>query len=68
MGAAMSNDETTRRLEHELANAKQQKIALQKMLERASDEIVELVESECDEVGKEEALKAAERFRRAASL
>ena len=67
-GQAMAGNETERQLKHELANARQQKKALQKMLERASDEIEELVEGGCDEAHKREALKAAERFRRAASL
>jgi hypothetical protein len=61
-------DEPERDLKHELANAEQQKKALQSMLERASDEIEDLVESDCGEGDKAAALKAAKRFRRAASL
>jgi len=65
----MADEEDDRkRLEHELANAKQQKSALQHLLRKASEEIEGLVESECDEPNKEAALKAAERFRRAALL
>jgi len=52
----MSENETEEQLKHELANARQQKRALQKMLERASDEIEGLVENDCDEAGKEAAL------------
>ena len=64
----MADSETVRELKHELGNAQQQKIALQHMLEKASDEIEELADSDCAESQKTEALKAAERFRRAASL
>ena len=42
-------DDDKNKLKHELANAEQQKRALQHLLERASDEIEELVESECGE-------------------
>lgn len=55
-------------LKHELGNARQQKVALQHMLEKASDEIEQLVESDCDDAQKARALKAAERFRRASEL
>lgn len=55
-------------LKHQLANAEQQKRALQQLLNRASDHIEELVESECADEDKEGALKAAKKFRRAASL
>jgi hypothetical protein len=63
----MSDDENAK-LKHELGNAKQEKRALQYLLDKASAEIEELVESDCDEDQKAKALKAAERFRRAASL
>jgi hypothetical protein len=56
------------KLKHELANAEQQKRALQHLLERASDEIEELVEGDCDAEGKAKAIAAARRFRRASSL
>ena len=62
------NHMTESELKHQLANAVQQKQALQKLLERASDKIEELVGSECDEENKAGALEAAEKFRRAASL
>ena len=52
----------------ELYDAEQQKRALQHLLKKASDEIEELAESDCAEPAKIEALEAAERFRRAASL
>ena len=62
------NESPERELKHELANVVQQKIALQKLLETASDKIEELVDSECADEDKVGALKAAEKFRRAASL
>ena len=61
-------DKTERELKHELANVVQQKMALQKLLESASEKIEELVVSECAEENKAGALEAAEKFRRAASL
>ena len=64
----MADSEKERELKHELGNARQQKIALQHLLEKASEEIQELAESDCAEPQKEEALKAAARFRRASSL
>lgn len=65
----MSDDHMTENeLKHRLANVVQQKQALQKLLERASDKIEELVVSECAEENKAGALEAAEKFRRAASL
>ena len=64
----MPDDNAERHLKHELANAEQKKRALQQLLARASEEIEELAESDCAEPSKEEALKAAKRFRRAASL
>jgi len=62
------NEKTERELKHELANAVQQKMALQKLLATASDKIEELVEGECADEDKAGALQAAEKFRRAASL
>ena len=62
------SDDVERKLKHELANTQQQKKALQAMLERASDEIEDLVESDCADANKDAALQAAARFRRAASL
>ena len=61
-------DEDKNKLKHELAHAEQQKRALQHLLERASDEIEELVESECGEEDKAKAAAAVKRFRRASSL
>ena len=61
-------DDDKNKLKHELANAEQQKRALQHLLERASDEIEELVESECGEEDKAKAAAAVKRFRRASSL
>jgi HPt (histidine-containing phosphotransfer) domain-containing protein len=62
------DEEAERELKHQLANAEQQKRALQQLLHRASDQIEELVEGECADEDKEGALRAAEKFRRAASL
>jgi hypothetical protein len=65
----MTNEnENAGKLKHELANAEQQKRALQHLLERASDEIEELVENDCNDDGKAKAIAAAKRFRRASSL
>lgn len=59
---------TERELKHELANVEQQKKALQKLLESASDHIEELVEGECADEDKAGALEAVAKFRRAATL
>jgi len=65
----MAQEETEQqKLKHELGNVQAEKYALQNMLRRASDEIEDLVESDCNEAQKEHSAKAAERFRRAASL
>ena len=64
----MAQHDEGRDLKHELANAQQQKKALQHLLDKASDELEELVASDCEEAKKEQALKAAERFRTAAKL
>lgn len=61
-------DEVESQLKHKLANVEQQKMALQLMLKKASDEIEGLVEGECSEADKETARKAAERFRKASTL
>ena len=63
-----NNKKTELELKHELANAVQQKMALQKLLEHASDKIEKLVGGGCAEEDKARALEAAEKFRRAASL
>jgi len=60
--------EIERELKHQLANAEQQKRALQQLLQSASEHIEELVEGECAEEDKQGALKAVKKFRRAASL
>ena len=57
-----------RELKHELGNAQQEKLVLQKLLAKASDEIEELAGSDCAEPQKEQAIEAAKKFRRAASL
>ena len=57
-----------RELRHELANVVQQKKALQKLLQSASDHIEQLVTKESAEQDKAGALEAAAKFRRAAQL
>ena len=61
-------DQSRDKLTHELRNVEQEKRALQHLLKKASDEIDELVESDCDPAVKEHASEAAGKFRRAASL
>jgi hypothetical protein len=55
-------------LRHKLANAEQQKRALKGMLDKAADELEEIVEADCEDEAKEEALATAAKLRRAASL
>lgn len=64
----MPETETERQLKHQLANAEQQKRALQQLLHSASQEIEELVANDCSEEHKADAKKAAAKFRRAAEL
>ena len=65
----MSERESVEReLRHELANAVQQKKALQKLLLTASGHIEDLVARECADEDKAQALEAAAKFRRAAQL
>lgn len=61
------NDESQSDLKHELANAQARTMAAQHLLKRAADEIEELVEADCADQQKEQASKAAARFRRAAT-
>jgi hypothetical protein len=61
-------DKKERELKHELGNAKQEKLVLQNLLARASEEIEQLAESDCAEPQKEQAIQAARKFRRASSL
>ena len=56
-----------RNLRHELANAKQEQIALKGMLKRAADELDHVVEENCSNEAKLDASVAASRLRRAAS-
>lgn len=62
-----NEDESQRDLKHELANAQARTLAAQHLLKRAAEEIEELVESDCADQKKEQATKAAKRFRRASS-
>jgi hypothetical protein len=64
----MSEHESAEReLKHELANAVQQKKALQKLLLTASDHIEELVAKECADEDKAERSRRPPSFRRAAA-
>ena len=62
------DNESPRDLKHELANAEAKAKAAQHFLNRAAEEIEDLVEADCDEEQKNHASEAAERFRRVASL
>ena len=62
-----NEDESQRDIKHELANAQARTLAAQHLLKRAAEQIEELVESDCADQHKEEASKAAKRFRRAAT-
>ena len=64
----MDEDRTPRELAHELGNALQEKVALQYLLTLAAERIEHLARVVADEAEQEEALKAAERFRRCANL
>lgn len=65
----MSDHEAEKReLKHALGNEQQKKEALQGLLKRASEEIEDLAEADCEEEQKEHALNAAKTFRRAANL
>ena len=61
------DNESQRDIEHELANAQARTLAAQHLLKRAAEEIEDLVESDCADRQKEQASKAAKRFRRAAT-
>ena len=56
-----------RELHHKLANAEQEKEALQGMLRGAASELEHIVDTDCSDEAKDEALDAATRLRRAAS-
>ena len=55
-------------LRHKLGNVEQEKAALQHLLDQAADELEEIVEADCQDEAKEEALATAAKLRRAASL
>ena len=57
-----------RELRHKLANVEQEKEALQGMLRGAASELEHIVDADCSERSKDEALNAATRLRRAASF
>ena len=52
---------------HALRNVQAEKQALKHLLSKATDRIENLVESDCEDLHKEQARKEAERFRRAAT-
>jgi hypothetical protein len=62
------DDPEKARLKHKLGNVEQEKRALQQLLEKAADEIEEVVEADCEDGAKSDALAAASKLRRAASL
>ena len=62
------DDESQRDLKHELANEKAKTQAAQHMLKRAANELEALVEADCEDDQKDQAAKAANLFRRAASV
>lgn len=62
------HDESPEELRHELNNVEQEKRAVQHLLKRATNQIEELVESDCDPAVKAKATEAAKRLRRAAEL
>ena len=62
------DNESPRDLNHELANEKAKTKAAQHLLKRAAEEIEDLVEADCEDAQKNQAIRAAERFRQAASL
>jgi len=64
----MPHDESPRDLKHELANAQAKTKAAQHLLKRAAEEIEDLAHADCAEDQKIHAVKAAKRFRQAASL
>lgn len=61
-------DDEKLQLKHALGNEQQKKEALQGLLHRASQEIEDLAEADCDEEQKKHALNAAKTFKRAANL
>ena len=55
-------------LRHKLGNAQQEKAALQHLLDQAAEQLVEIVEADCEDEAKDEALATAAKLKRAASL
>ena len=64
----MHEESSPEELKHELNNVEQEKRAVQYLLKRATGQIEELVESDCDPAVKAKALEAAARLRRATEL
>lgn len=65
----MTEEEGNERAEliHALRNAEAEKVALKHFLGKAAERIEILVESDCEEKHKQQAIVELERFRRAAS-
>ena len=64
----MDAEKSQRELLHELGNVQQEKVALQYLLMLAAEQIERLAAGVTDKAEKEQALKAAARFRRSAEL
>jgi hypothetical protein len=64
----MDEDRTPRELLHELGNVLQEKVALQYLLMLAAEQIEGMAKGVSDKAEKDQALKAATRFRRCAEL
>ncbi len=65
----MADEGSTERedLIHQLRNAQAEREALKHLLGKAVDRIEDLVESNCEDVDKEKAIKEAKRLRRVTS-
>ena len=60
----MSND-NERVLRHELANSKQETLALKELVKRAADDLDELVAQDCSDAASAKATQTADRLRHA---
>lgn len=64
----MDEEKPPRDLLHELGNVLQEKVALQYLLTLAAEQIERMARGVADKCERDEALQAAERFRRCAEL
>lgn len=64
MTESPEQDRSKDELRHALANSQQEKLALQNVLSRAADQIEQLIESDCHDMEKGKAAKAADRLRK----